>query len=466
MQTLIKGGTVLAFENNEHVIIEDGIVVFNGNLITQIGSEYTGEADVIINASGKLVLPGFINMHMHVTDTAYTGELLVDQGHHDWRDTLYKHLPAVRGAVSAYDEFNAAECAFAELILSGTTTAVELGFDYEMMEGGDLSHTKTISNIACDMGLRLYIGPRYRTMYWGLGDDGEARYSRYPQDGLPRFDECVKFCREQNGRFNDRLRTMLAPGQVDTCDPELLEGTREVANETGIPIQLHAGQTTQEFKEIMRRYNKTTIEYIADTGLLGADLTIGHGMFLSEDGDVDNFATGDLETLRDSGASIAHLPWIQVRQGRFMRSFSKYHRAGVNMCLGTDTFPFNMINEMRWAAILSKIADQDPKVGTAREVFHAATVGGAKALNREDIGRLAPGCKADIVIMDYNTPHALPLRDPFKFLVFGASSADVETVIIDGRTVLADKELLFCNLSSVLDKLRESINQVHERVRL
>ena len=136
------------------------------------------------------------------------------------------------------------------------------------------------------------------------------------------------------------------------------------------------------------------------------------------------------------------------------------------MCLGTDTFPFNMINEMRWAAVLCKIAEQDPKAGSAREIFHAATVGGAQALNRNDLGRLAPGCKADIVIVDYNTPHALPLRDPLKFMVFGASSADVDTVIIDGRTVVLQKELLFCDLPTALSKLRESIRLVHERVRI
>ena len=466
MKTLIKGGTVVAFGDDGHTVLEKGVVVFKDNEITHVDETYAGKADVTIDASGKLVIPGLINMHMHVTDTAYTGELLVDQGQHDWRDTLYKYLPAVRGAVSAEDEFIAAECAFAELMLSGTTTAVELGFDYEMMEGGDIAHTEKISNIAGDMGLRLYMGPRYRSMYWGLGDDGKAQYSRYPNGGLPRFEDCVQFCRDYDGRFDGRLRTMLAPGQVDTCDPELLEGTREAANETGIPIQLHAGQTSQEFKEIVRRHKQTTVGYISSTGLLGPDFIIGHGMFLSEDGDVDHCTPDDLEALRDSGASIAHLPWIQVRQGRFMKSFAKYQRAVINMCLGTDTFPFNMINEMRWAAVLCKIAEQDPTAGSAREIFHAATVGGAQALNRNDLGRLAPGCKADIVIVDYNTPHALPLRDPLKFMVFGASSADVDTVIIDGRTVVLQRELLFCDLPTALSKLRESIRLVHERVRI
>ena len=466
MKTLVRGGTVVAFEDEGHSVLENGTVVFEGNEITYVGEAYAGNADVTIEASGKLVIPGLINMHMHVTDTAYTGELLVDQGQHDWRDVLYRYLPAVRGAISAEEEFIAAECAFAELLLSGTTTGVELGFDYEMMEGGDIAHTEHIASIAGNIGLRCYVGPRYRSLHWGLGDAGEPWYKPYPDRGLSRLEDCFRFCRDFDGRFDGRIRTMLAPGQVDTCDPEVLERTREAADEIGVIIQLHAGQSSQEFREIGRRHKQTTVEYISSTGLLGSDLIIGHGTFLSEDGDVDHCAPSDLDALREAGTSIAHLPWIHVRQGRFLRSFAKYRRAGINMCLGTDTFPFDMINEMRWAAILCKIAEQDPRAGSAREIFHAATIGGAQALNRDDLGRLAPGCKADIVIVDLDKPHALPLRDPFKFMVYSASRADVDTVIIDGRTVVRQGELLFCDLDTVLDKLRAAITRVHGRVEI
>ena len=466
MKTLVRGGTVVAYMDDGHEVIENGTVVFEGNDITHVGETYAGNADLTINASGKLVMPGLINMHVHITDTPYTGELLVDQGHHDWRDVLYNYLPAVRGAISAEDEFIAAECAFAELMLSGTTTAVELGFDYEMMEGGDIAHTAHIAGIAGNIGLRCYLGPRYRSLHWGLGDGGRPWYKPYPNRGHSRFEDCFAFCRDFDGRFDGRIRTMLAPGQVDTCDPEILKRTREAADEIDVVIQLHAGQSSQEFREIARRHGQTTVEYISSTGLLGSDLIIGHGMFLSEDGDVDNCLAGDLHALSESGTSIAHLPWIQVRQGRFMRSFAKYRRAGINMCLGTDTFPFDMINEMRWAAVLCKIAEQDPMAGSAREIFHAATIGGARALNRDDLGRLAPGCKADIVIVNLDKPHALPLRDPFKFMVYSASSADVDTVIIDGRTVVSHGKPLFCDLPAALGKLREAITRVHERVRV
>ena len=464
MKTQIRGGTVVAFEDEGHKILEKGVVVFEGNEITHVGETYAGEADETIDASGNLVIPGLVNMHLHATDTAYHGELMVDQGQHDWRDVLYKYLPTIRGVVSAEDEFIAAECSFAELMLSGTTTAVELSFDYEMMEGGNIAHTEHVASIAGNMGLRCYVGPRYRSMHYGLGDDGKTWYKPYPNDGLSRFEDCVRFCRDHDGRFDGRLRTMLAPGQIDTCNPDLLESTREAANEIGVPIQIHCGQTSQEFKEINRRHKQTSVGYLSRTGLLGSDLIIGHGMFLSEDGDVDHCLPSDLESLRDSGTSIVNMPWVHVRQGRFMKSFAKYRRAGINMGIGTDTFPFDMIHEMQWAAILCKIAEQNPKEGSAREIFHAATVGGAQALNRDDLGRLAVGCKADIVILDLNKPHALTLRDPFKFMVFSASSGDVDTVIIDGKTVVLERRLLTCDLPAVLGNLREAITRVYERV--
>ena len=113
MRTLVKGGTVVGYADGGHHVIENGKVVFEGNDIVHVGDTYAEDVDLTIDASGKLVIPGLINMHAHITDTPYTGELLVDHGHHDWRDVLYKYLPAVRGAISAEDEFIAAECAFA-----------------------------------------------------------------------------------------------------------------------------------------------------------------------------------------------------------------------------------------------------------------------------------------------------------------------------------------------------------------
>src|SRR5690606_35787239 len=129
--------------------------------------------------------------------------------------------PAIRGAAQAEDQLAAAECAFAELLLSGSTTVVELSFDAEMGDLGDMATVKGTAGIAGDMGLRCYMGPRYRDSYWRLGSDNAPAYFDY-EDPVRRMHACFDFCAEINGSYEGRLRGMLAPGQVDTCTAETL----------------------------------------------------------------------------------------------------------------------------------------------------------------------------------------------------------------------------------------------------
>jgi len=119
-----------------------------------------------------------------------------------------------------------------------------------------------------------------------------------------------------------------------------------------------------------------------------------------------------------------------------MQSYPRYLKAGVNVALGTDTFPQDMLHEMRVAATLGKVADGDARVATARDVFTSATLGGARALGREDLGRIAPGARADLVLVRLDSLGMAPVRDPLRNLVYSATREDVETVLVDGRVVL------------------------------
>jgi cytosine/adenosine deaminase-related metal-dependent hydrolase len=147
----------------------------------------------------------------------------------------------------------------------------------------------------------------------------------------------------------------------------------------------------------------------------------------------DAAANGDLERLARHGVNIAHCPVVMRRTGRALQSFSRYRRAGLNLGLGTDTFPPDMIEEMRWASIASKLTDRNPASGAAREIFEAATIGGATALGRSDLGRLAAGAKADVTIVDLRRLHIGPRDDPFRSLIHYATQGDVEHVFVDGR---------------------------------
>lgn len=137
-----------------------------------------------------------------------------------------------------------------------------------------------------------------------------------------------------------------------------------------------------------------------------------------------------------SGCAVAHAPWVFARRGIAMESFARYLKAGINMSLGTDTAPQSMIEAMRWAAVVGKIVDRQTEVATAADVFNAATLGGAQALGRDDLGRIAVGAKADLLLWEGESLWMAPLRDPVKNIVYSAQAADVDTVIVNGRVVL------------------------------
>lgn len=472
-RTLLSGGDAIAFDGARHTHIPKADVVFHGDRIEYVGPKYTvkpGEpVDETIDTTGRLVMPGLVNMHLHVTDTAFTRGWL--NNYSAGADTnsamnvtaLYRMLPAIRAAAHAEDQLAAAECAFAELLLSGSTTAVELSFDAEMGDGGDLTTVRGIANMAGKMGLRCYMGPRYRNSYWRLGSDNAPAYFDY-EDPILRMHHCFEFCDDIDGAFDGRLRAMLAPGQVDTCSPEVLQATRKQADMTGFPIQIHAGQSPSEFRRIAKLHHRTTIEFLDDVGLLGPDLIIGHGMYLSESGDVDDCNASELNRLRESGTHIAHLPWVKARQGVIMRSFAKYLRHGVGMCIGTDTYPFDMFSEMKLATALCRVAEQSPAAISAAQIFHAATIGGATALDRGDLGRLAPGCQADIVLLDIVKLHATPMVDPIQHIVLSARAEDVDTVFIAGKKVVVGRRLANCDLSASIHRLTEANKRVNERL--
>jgi 5-methylthioadenosine/S-adenosylhomocysteine deaminase len=465
MRRKIVNGIVIGWHAGRHQILRDSVVVFEGNTILHVGRDDGMHTEETIDASGHIVAPGYVNVHAHVTDSAYTKGFLEDQGQKDF-STLYRILPTVRHAVDGPAEVAAAECTFAELLLSGSTTVVELGFDYEMMNGADIGNAEAVAESASRVGIRCYMAPRFRSGYYGLDDSNRVFYRDYPNKGRDRLRDCVRFCREFCGKDDGLIRTMLAPGQVDTCDRELLIETRSIANELSIPIQIHAGQSPTEYRRIRETRRMSTIEYLHDTGLLKSDLLIGHGMWLAEDGDVGHLPDADRKILSDSGATIAHLPWVKARQSSIINSFEKYRRAGVRVALGTDTYPFDMFNEMRFCAIMCKVVESNPNSALAPDVYYAATAAGADALGRPDLGRVAAGCKADILLINVESPHAQPLRDPFKFLVLGAYGSDVTRVIVNGRTVVSDRQLLSIDLGAALARRKAADLRVRNRIDL
>ncbi len=209
----------------------------------------------------------------------------------------------------------------------------------------------------------------------------------------------------------------------------------------GVPIALHAAQSVTEFNEMAARHGRSPIEWLEDIGFLAPDVILGHAIILAG-GSWANYAGDDIAVMARNGASVAHCVWVFARRGIAMESFARYTAAGINMTLGTDTSPQTMLETLRWAAVCSKIVDRRTDVATAADVFNAATLNGAKALGRTDIGRIEVGAKADMLIWDADTIFMSPMRDPIKNIVYSAQAEDLNTSIIDGVIRMKDREVL------------------------
>jgi 5-methylthioadenosine/S-adenosylhomocysteine deaminase len=441
MKTKIQGGYVVGFNGQSHHIIKDGVVVYEGDKIVHVGKTYEGNVDRTLGAKGKLVSPGFINIHA-LASICIT-HLRLD----GFRAGLNVSESYVVDGVGNLDlvgedlETSALFCV-AGLLKGGATTSVTITAMGPSRWESPPEQARTIAKTAGELGARAYVSHQYRSgvRYWKK--DGAARYHWDEEAGRAGLERGLQFSDEFEGSYGGRIRTMLFPYQFDTCSADLLRATKEAAQARDLMIHMHTAQSLFEFFESRRRYGKTPIEYLYDTGFLGPDVIVTHVLFTTFNpltGATHAFRkddTSDIDRLVESGATVAHCPLIYSRGGGFLHSLGRYLEAGVNMALGTDAFPMDMIVEMRYGAIMGKVAGRNARAVTARDVFDAATLGGAKALGREDLGRLVAGAKADIVIVDLTGLHVGLIDDPIKTLVYMASQRDIETVIVDGKAAV------------------------------
>jgi cytosine/adenosine deaminase-related metal-dependent hydrolase len=215
-----------------------------------------------------------------------------------------------------------------------------------------------------------------------------------------------------------------------------------------------------EFHEITRRHGYTPIGWLDSMGLLNDRAIIGHGIFLDDHPSTQWHTDTDLARLAETGTTVAHCPTVFARRGITMKNFGRYKRRGVNMGLGTDTYPHNMLDEMRLVGYLARTQATDPRAVTTTEIFDAATIGGAKALGRDDIGRLAAGCRADIVLVNAEHPMMRPGRDPMRSLVYAAGDRALRDVYVDGQLVVKDGMVLTMDYEQAAAHLHEAQKRV------
>jgi cytosine/adenosine deaminase-related metal-dependent hydrolase len=252
-----------------------------------------------------------------------------------------------------------------------------------------------------------------------------------------------------------RLSGMVGPAQIDTCTEGLFRDSLAEARRRGIPMQTHAGQAIVEFNEMVRRHGKTPIEWLDQIGVLGPDLVIGHGIFLNDHPQLHWPHGDDFSRLKASGAAVAHCPTVFARRGIALNTIGRYMDAGIPVGLGTDTFPHNMIDEMRLACYAARIVTGNYRQGMTRHALEAATVGGAAILRRSDLGRLSPGCKADFSLVDLAHPYMQPPLEPVRSLIYSASERAVRHVYVDGVQVVRDGNVLTIDVAAAVAAMND-----------
>jgi cytosine/adenosine deaminase-related metal-dependent hydrolase len=252
--------------------------------------------------------------------------------------------------------------------------------------------------------------------------------------------------------------------QIDTCTADLLRDSHAAAKGRGLPFTVHIAQGVSEVQVMLRRNGMTPVQWADSIGILGPTTILGHAIFIDSHSWVNWWTRKDLALLAERGCTVAHCPTPFARYGAMLESFGAYRQAGVNMGMGTDTTPHNMLEEIRKASTLARIASRDVHSVALSDFLYAATVGGAKALMRDDLGRLAPGAKADLVLVDLECTDMRPVRDPLRSLVFYAADRAVRDVYVDGRLVVSAGKVLTLDAASAADRLVEAQKRMMDLV--
>lgn len=429
MRTVIQAGHVIAFQDGGHRHLKGGTIVIEDDRIAHVGGgAFEGEADEVIDARDKVVTPGFINTHAHLSESPLDRSFVEDRGPRNfYLSGLFEFLTARDGAITEAARRASVAASMPELIRTGTTTIVEMG-----LQGA------YVAEQAEKAGLRAYIGEMYRSGRWYTNDGKSVQYQWWEDDGAAAMQRAVDFITAVDGRAEGRIKGFLTPVQVDTCSEALLRRSRAVATELGVPLALHVSQSVPEFQEMVRRNGCSPVEWLEKIGFLGSDVILGH-VIMPGGSSWTNYHADDIGILADTGTNVAHAVWVFARRGIAMESYARYLARGVNMTLATDTCPQSMIEALRWTAVISKIMDRRTEVATASDVFDSATLAGAKALGRDDLGRIAAGAKADLLFWEGRSLFMTPMRDPVRNIVYSAQAEDLNATMVDGRFIMRDR---------------------------
>jgi 5-methylthioadenosine/S-adenosylhomocysteine deaminase len=428
---LLTAAWVLTMNEEGQVFAPGAVAVREADLVA-VGpkEELVGRfvAARVLDYPQGLILPGLINAHTHAAMALFRG-LADDLPLDEW---LNSHMFPAERHLDYHFVYWGTRLAVAEMLLSGATTFCDMYL-----------FTDAVAQAAADTGIRAVVG---EVLY----DFPSPNYGA-PENGL-RFTEDL--IRSYQG--HPRVRVAVQPHAVYTCSPELLEKSQALANRYHTRWIIHLSETAREVADCLEQYGATPVGHLQRLGLLKENTVADHAVVLTE---------GDMDLLAASGAGAVHCPESNMKLASGMAPVTDLLARGVPVGLGTDGCASNnnldMLSELDTAAKLAKVRGLDPTALPAREALALATRQGAMVLGlQEEVGRLVPGLKADLAVLDLDQPHLTPLYDPFSHLVYAATGADVQTVVVEGRILVEDRRLVAFDLEETLARARELARKV------
>lgn len=419
MSILIKDIAILTMqrqESGELCPVFRGDIVIEGNLIKKIGyADWEAPYDKIIDGGRLLAMPGLVNTHGHSAMALLRGygddmELM------DW---LQNRVWPIEDKMGAAEISLGSRLAILEMIKSGTTTFADM---YVFIKDTALAVEEA--------GIRACLSQ-------GLAESPLS---------IIKTKEAVDFAVDFQGAANGRITTMLGPHAPYTCSPKYLQKLMEKADKHGLGLHIHLAETKTEIEDIQKKYGPRPVELLADIGFFDGRLILAaHGVYISGE---------EMPLLAGKKVSISHCPRSNMKLASGMAPVCKLQKAGINVSLGTDSACSNnnldMFQELRAATFVAKVRDLDPLALPAAQTLEMATVCGAKALGIGDVGTLAPGMKADLILIDTDKPHFYPQHDLISHLVYTASGNDVDTVIVDGQILMEKRQMLTMDEEKVM----------------
>ncbi|MGQ2952461.1 MAG: amidohydrolase family protein [Agrobacterium sp.] len=432
-RTLLTASWVVGHKEGAHRLLKNGEVVFENGEILFVGHGFEGEVARRVDFGNALISPGLIDLDaLSDLDTTILG---IDH-YPGWaKGRVWPRSYVEAGPYEMYSGEELAfqkRFAFGQLLLGGITTAAPIASLFYRQWGETAAEFEAAADAAGELGLRVYLSPAYRSGGMVLEEPGRMVPVFDEERGFQGLKDAVSFIERQSGRHGDLVRGMLAPDRVETSTLALLQRTDAAARDLGCKFRLHMAQGTMEVDTVRSLHGSTAPVWLAKAGLLSERLVAPHAT---------NATDEDLALYAENGVSIVHCPLVSARGGSKLSSFSSCRQRGINIAMGTDTAPADMLMNLLVGLITCRISDGVPDRVRSADLFDAATIGGARALGRSDLGHLSKGARADIAVFDLDDTVMAPSVDPITTIITGGSGKITRAVFVDGRLSMRSRQV-------------------------